>query len=307
VTSQVESGWSSDNLRQARRAAELTQAELADRLDVRLWMVDQWASGTRPIPHDRVDEIAEVTGWTPAGEPSPAPRSEAVVTREETREALENEGGGDETQLQPTPVASTMEPVDDDISALDPELPRALRGYEPDAVHALLGELAAARDQLVRELTDAKARAAELELQVQTVEKQTAEVPGDVPDLREQEDLIRDAIMTAQRAANEVREEARRSASEVLRDAQSRAEQIVAEAEKECERLAEEINRLEQLAETSRSTVSAFLSSLLDQVKEQVKSGTSAESAGIDADLDEVILEHEIGKVAEAPDADTGA
>jgi cell division initiation protein len=160
---------------------------------------------------------------------------------------------------------------------------------------------------LVRELTDAKARAAELELQVQTAEEHVADVPGDVPDLREQEDLIRDAIVTAQKAANEVREEARRSASEVLRDAESRAEEIVAEAEKEYERLAGEINRLEQLAETSRSTVSAFLSSLLDQVKEQVKSGTSAESAGIDADLDEVILEHEIGKVAEAPDADTGA
>lgn len=303
MTSQIESGWSSDTLRQARRAAELTQAELADRLDVRLWLVDQWESGTRPIPQDRVEEIAEATGWTPAGEPSPAPRSEAVVTREETREVLETEGGGDETQLRPEPVASTMEPVHDDISALDPELPRALRGYEPDAVHALLGELAAARDQLVRELADAKARAAELEVQVRTAEERAAEVPGDVSDLREQEDLIRDAIMTAQRAANEVREEARRSASEVLRDAQSRAEQIVGEAEKECERLAEEISRLEQLAETSRIAVSAFLSSLLDQVNPRA----SVEPEGIEADLDEVIFDHEIGKVAEPPDAGRGA
>jgi cell division septum initiation protein DivIVA/DNA-binding XRE family transcriptional regulator len=301
VTSQVESGWSSDDLRQARRAAELTQAELADRLDVRLWMVDQWESGTRPIPQDRVEEIVEATGWTSADESSPAPRSEAVVTRQETREALETEGG-DETQLRPAPVAPTMEPVHDDTSALDPDLPKALRGYEPAAVHALLGELAAARDQLVRELTDAKARAAELEVQVQTAEEHAPEVPGDVPDLREQEDLIRDAIMTAQRAANEVREEARRSASEVLRDAESRAEQIVGEAEKECERLAGEISRLEELAETSRVAVSAFLSSLLDQVNP----GASVEPEGIEADLDEVIFE-QIGKVAEPADADRGA
>jgi len=299
MTLPLEAPWSGDELRQARRAAELTQAELADRLGVRLWMVDQWESGTRAIPVDRAEEIAAATGWRSAGTAGVELGSDAPAAREETRAVLEIEPD-DDAELRPVLVSPTMEPVHDDTSPLDLELPRALRGYEPAAVHALLGELAAARDLLVRELNDAKARAAQLEDQVQAAEERVAEAPGELPDLREQEDLIRDAIMTAQKAANDVREEARRGASEVLGAAQSQAEQIVGEAEKERERLAEEISRLEQHAETSRVAVSEFLSLLLDQVN----SGPSAAADGTDADLDEVIFEHEIGKVAETSPAD---
>lgn len=291
---------SGDELQRLRRAAGLTQAELADRLGVRLWMIDQWESGTRPIPDDRLEELAAATRGQPTGTPDVAPKSGDAAAGEVTRAVPDAGAVEHDPQLRPALVASTMEPVDD-MWPPDPELPRALRGYEPAAVHALLGELAAARDQLVKDLNDAKTRAAQLEDQAQDADERAVELTGDVPDLRAQGDLIRDAIITAQRAANEVREEARQSASDVLESARHQAEQIIAEAEKERERLAEEISRLEQHAETSRVAVSEFLSSLLDQVRPE----PAAEHDEADANLDEAIFEHEIGKVAEPARADT--
>jgi cell division septum initiation protein DivIVA len=123
----------------------------------------------------------------------------------------------------------------------------------------------------------------------------------DFRDFRERAELLGDTLITAQKAANDVRQEARRSASDVLRSARRRAEHIVGEAEKERERLAEEIRRLELHAETSRISVSEFLRSLLDQV--QLDPDRERDSA--DADLAEVIFDHEISKVAESPGVDT--
>ena len=55
----------------ARRDAGLTQRALADLVGVRLWVVDQWESGARPVPADQVDIIARATnrasGWIATG------------------------------------------------------------------------------------------------------------------------------------------------------------------------------------------------------------------------------------------------
>src|SRR5581483_4515668 len=48
----------------ARRAAGLTQRELADKLDVRLWMVDEWEAGAKPIAPDQLEQIAAAVGTT---------------------------------------------------------------------------------------------------------------------------------------------------------------------------------------------------------------------------------------------------
>ena len=122
--------FSGGGLRQARRTAGLTQAELARRLDVRLWLIDQWETGGRPIPEDRQEALWAAIGW-----PSPDDGSD------EAAPALETETFHDDSQLHAAPAAPTMELMDDLWRPIDPDLPRALRGYEPDAVHALLGEL----------------------------------------------------------------------------------------------------------------------------------------------------------------------
>jgi cell division septum initiation protein DivIVA/DNA-binding transcriptional regulator YdaS (Cro superfamily) len=315
MTSPLDDRRSGEDLRQARRAADLTQAALADRLGVRLWMIDAWESGARAIPADRIDEIAKATGWRP-GEPTDgAVEAPAVAIPEEGRASRASRPVQGESQLPIPSPGSTMETVDDGAD-FDQNLPRALRGYDPAAVRALVGKVEATRNRLASELNEVRSRAADiegqakaaqdrvaqLEVRLQTAEDRAAKLEEQVqiaqaraeeptdeaPDFRVQEDLIRDAILTAQKAANDVRDEARRSASEILDSARHEAERIVSEADKERERLAEEITRLEQLAETSRAAISGFLSSLLD------------------ADLGDVIFEHEIGKVAGPSVADAG-
>lgn len=46
----------------ARRGAGLTQRALADRVGVRLWLVDRWESGASTISADHAKELADATG-----------------------------------------------------------------------------------------------------------------------------------------------------------------------------------------------------------------------------------------------------
>ena len=154
---------------------------------------------------------------------------------------------------------------------------------ELEAATARAAEASAARDKLTVDLETAASWAAELEEQVRSARERADESAGAVPNLRQQEDLIRDSIITAQKAANEVREEARRNASDVLRSARRRAEQIVAEAHKERERLTEEITRLEEHTETSRAALSDFLTSLLDRVRPEPELNHAENSVAPDA------------------------
>lgn len=235
--------WSGFELRQARKAAGLTQADLAERLDIRLWLVDQWESGAREIPSERGAQLVTALGLE-AVEPSP-----------------------DELPLREEPNVSTMATMPDstpvDLGAAD--FPRALRGYEPDAVHARLGELEARASRLASDLVKERIHASELQERLR-VAGEPAEPAGAGPDVREEETLLRDTLMTAQKAANDVREQARREAAEITETARRGSEQLVKDAEAERTRLMDEIRRLEEHVETSRAAVRAFLNSLLEQV-----------------------------------------
>src|SRR3712207_9212370 len=51
-----------ERIAQARREAGLTQMALAERLRVRLWLVDQYETGGRDVPLDRLEGISEAPG-----------------------------------------------------------------------------------------------------------------------------------------------------------------------------------------------------------------------------------------------------
>jgi cell division septum initiation protein DivIVA/DNA-binding XRE family transcriptional regulator len=311
-----------DELRQARREAGLTQAELAQRLDVRLRLVDEWESGARKIPAERRKELEAATGRS------------FVKARP--------------AELRPPKAPSTI-PVVDDVMPIEPELPKALRGYEPTAVHARLDKLAAERERLKAETKDAQASIEALKAEREALAKELQEVQTLLDGLRAEHEqlrreaeeeasrlaavsaqrdrlatetnetqallkmrtaererlqteldaareqvaqlepkaqaeargerarLIEDSILTAQRAANEVRQNARRSAAEIIRNARRRAAQIVTDAEQQRTQLLEEIGRLEQHAQTSRASLDEFLSSLLDRVRPAAEPATPEE------------------------------
>lgn len=49
-------------LKAALRDAKLSQAAVAEKLDVHASMVSQWANGTRPVPADKARKLAKVLG-----------------------------------------------------------------------------------------------------------------------------------------------------------------------------------------------------------------------------------------------------
>ena len=113
----------------ARREAGLSQRELADRLAVRLWTVDQWETGAKRISPDELPAIAAALGVT----------AERLLGREEAPV----------TEPSPELPRVPSEPVDTKVRvALTPEkirtaeLPRGLRGYDEEATRRLLDDIA---------------------------------------------------------------------------------------------------------------------------------------------------------------------
>jgi cell division initiation protein len=248
--------WTAALLRDARRGAGLTQAELGKRLEVRLWMVDQWETGRRAIPSERYDALAEALGVEPG------------------------DSKADISDLHMSPRAETMSGVPDSDTS-QPDLPRAVRGYETGAVHAHLKELETQRDDLAVELEAERSRVAELEERLSTVEAGVAADAGTPTDPSEDEAVLRDVLVTAQRAANEVRDAAHREAAEIAESARRSSEQAIREADEERHRLAEEIRWLESRVEGSRAAVTGLLESLLEEVQARSAQATDAEASPV--------------------------
>ena len=138
-------------LAQARREAGLTQRELADRLAVRLWMVDQWEAGAKPVPEDKLELITAAIG---------TPAAERILSHDADhgrRPAASSLVGSNDVMGAPSSNPLTAQQI------RDAELPRSLRGYEEAATRPLLGELAAAYDQSVNQCDELRRKVEELE------------------------------------------------------------------------------------------------------------------------------------------------
>ena len=90
------------------------------------------------------------------------------------------------------------------------KLEKAFRGYDPKTVDQLLGELATSLENLYAERTALKQK-------VQALENQLSEH-------REAEGLMRDALVAAQRAADELKERTERECEEMLARARAEAD-----------------------------------------------------------------------------------
>jgi len=129
----------------------MTRRELADRLGERLWTVEEWEEGRKPVPPEKVDAIAEITGVS-------LDLSEADASR--------SEGGGVEAQQR---WIRSLGPVDEPVRSQltvdqirEPVLPRGLRGFDESATRRWLAEVAADYERLVAERDELRNRVDEL-------------------------------------------------------------------------------------------------------------------------------------------------
>jgi len=120
-------------------------------------------------------------------------------------------------------------------------LRKGLRGYRRSAVDALLEEIADSFEDVWRDRADLADKVEALE--------------HDLKRHRELEELLRTTLVSAERSAAEMRDQARREAANIVAEAHGEARAVTRRATAERERLDGEIRRVKGLLRTALDTV----------------------------------------------------
>lgn len=155
------------------------------------------------------------------------------------------------------------------------------RGYDRGEVDGLLEQVTSSYEQVWLERDELRSRLSELENELGT--------------LREQEHLLSSTLVTAQRVADELREEAEREAQRIKLEALADLGQAKAEAERELEDLRAEIERSRGQERELRSNLRAYLEGALRQLEDgaatptqEAPLGTLVDALAPDADATRV-------------------
>ena len=133
------------------------------------------------------------------------------------------------------------------------KLPRRPLGYGRTAVKTLLDEVTGSFEDVWRERAD-------LRDEVERLEDELARY-------KELDVLLRNSLVAAERAADEVRSRARNEADVILDEARMRAREVAAGAEGERERVRGEVRRLRTLEAEMRAEYRAFLLTALGRLE----------------------------------------
>jgi cell division initiation protein len=137
--------------------------------------------------------------------------------------------------------------------------PKSFRGYDKEHVDALLAEIAASFEDVWRERADLADKVEQLE--------------SDMQRYKELEGLLRTTLVSAERAATDLKEQARREADVILAEAHSEARAVKRRALSENERLVLETRLLKERLRAALSVVEEAEDTLhgvkLDETPEQ--------------------------------------
>ena len=118
------------------------------------------------------------------------------------------------------------------------ELHRAwLRGYRKSTVDGLLSDIAGSFEEVWRERADLADRLDELETEASKH--------------RELEALLRSTLVSAERAAHDMKEQARRESDLIVQEARAEGRRIVREISSEKQRLEQDVRKLRALLRTA--------------------------------------------------------
>jgi cell division initiation protein len=145
------------------------------------------------------------------------------------------------------------------------KVPRGLAGYRRRAVDGLLEDIRLSYEDVWRERADAREEIDRLE--------------SELARYKELEVLLRNALVSAERSADELRAQARREAGVIVEEARVKAREIVGAAEAERERVRAEIRRLKALEADVRRDYRAFLVAALDRLEGAAEERAAPEQA----------------------------
>ncbi|HWG57271.1 MAG TPA: DivIVA domain-containing protein [Gaiellaceae bacterium] len=121
------------------------------------------------------------------------------------------------------------------------QLRKGFRGYRRGAVDALLTEIAESFEDVWRDRADLADKVEALE--------------NDLRRHKELEELLRTTLVSAEKSAAEMRDQARREAANIVAEAHGEARAVTRRAAAERERLEGEIRRMKGLLRTALETV----------------------------------------------------
>lgn len=136
-------------------------------------------------------------------------------------------------------------------------------GYKPEDVDAFLDKVKESYEQLLKTNIQQKETIASLEAENEQLVKKLDVLAQRVESYREDEDVIKNALISAQKLGEASIREARHKAEIILKDANLKAERIISAAEGEIERYDKELADLKQ-------QVSDFRDNLLRMYKQHL-------------------------------------
>jgi len=133
------------------------------------------------------------------------------------------------------------------------KLGRRLLGYDRAATDRLLDDVTRSFEDVWRDRADAREEIERLE--------------SELTHYKDLESLLKNTLVSAERAADELKVQAHRECDLMLEQARVKAREIVGDAESERERVKGEIRRLKALETEMRSGYRAFLTTALDRIE----------------------------------------
>ncbi len=118
-----------------------------------------------------------------------------------------------------------------------PDFKRVFRGYDPEAVDQAWAETD-------RQLSEANAAHKELRLQINSLREQNSEWGNRLKQYNQIEKDLRDALLSAQRIANQVKDDATIQADELLNSARNESETLLSEAARISESMETEVETM---------------------------------------------------------------
>jgi cell division initiation protein len=167
-----------------------------------------------------------------------------------------------------------------------PDFKRVIRGYDPEAVDQ-------AWTETDRQLSESNAAHKELRLQINSLREQNAEWENRLKQYEQIDRDMRDALLSAQRIANQVKDEATKQADELLQSARNESETLLSEATRISESMEMEI---ETKFNDKRMEIL--------QIEEQIK-GLAEQKTELQTRVDQVIRYLEMAKELFTSEQDT--
>jgi len=138
---------------------------------------------------------------------------------------------------------------------------RVFRGYDPEAVDQAWSETE-------HQLSEANAAHKELRLQINSLREQNTERGNRLKQYEQIEKDLRDALVSAQRIANQVKDEASIQADELMRTARTNSETLLSEATRNSESMESEVETRLIEKRMEALTIEAQIKGLAEQKSE---------------------------------------